>query len=123
MFVRLAQRMGGVMDDEIRKLRLQHERNRNLVAAMAQTLDGYERGEERPTAALIEGVESYVSALRRHIHTEDHHFFPLVARELSLLDLASLRAEFERVDAAHGRLFFDESQEQVEEMGLMVLEI
>lgn len=70
MFTQLAQKTGGAFDGQIESLRHQHERGRNSIAEIASSLEGYTRGNEIQTTALIENLAAYISLLRHHIHED-----------------------------------------------------
>lgn len=120
MFVRLAQKKDGAIDAEIDTLRQQHERARNLTAAVSAALNGYVAGRSIPTSHLVENLGAYIALLRRHMHKEDHVFFPLVERVLSSEDLEALAVEFEKTRQKAGETFFEDSHKLVVDMGSML---
>jgi hemerythrin-like domain-containing protein len=121
MFVLLAQKKRGAIDGQIEALRYQHERGRALIATMASSLDGYESGDERMTADLLESVSAYASMLRHHIHLEDHVFFPMARAEMSRDDIAELECEFALERERHGADTFERCHKMVVELGSMLV--
>lgn len=117
MFVRMAQKRKGEIDAQLEALRQQHERGRNLVAAMAERLDGYAKGDPIAAAELLENLAGYASLLKHHIHTEDHVFYPMARRELDAEDMARLLEEFENDRARTGERTFENSHKLVVDMG------
>jgi len=96
MFVSLAQKKNGAIDGEIAALRQQHERGRELIAEMANALDGYAADQESQTSTLLEALEEYVPLLRQHIYREEQVFFPMVEQELSSGGQTALMLEFRK---------------------------
>jgi hemerythrin-like domain-containing protein len=101
-------------------LRYQHERGRNLIAAIAGHLGGYEAGDHVAAAALLEEVAAYTSLLRHHIHTEDHVFYPMARQELGTEDMAQLLDEFESDRIRTGERTFEHSHKLVVDMASML---
>jgi len=120
MFVRLAQKKGGVLDGPIDSLRHQHERGRNFITAISNSLDGYARGDEIHTTTLIESLASYIHLLRHHIHKEDHHFFPMAKEAYSESEFQDLLELFEIEDQKVGGKTFKNSRELVQEMAALL---
>ncbi len=121
MFVRLAQKSGGAVDAKVDMLRYQHERGRNFVNEIANSLDGYEQGDPFKTTALLENTAAYISLLRHHIHLEDHVFFPLVEETMSPEEKQSLLEEFEKEDKKSGVNTFEECHKLVVDMGSLLV--
>jgi hemerythrin-like domain-containing protein len=105
LFVRLAQKKKGELDSQLDTLRYQHERGRELVSAIGRSVDGYVACDEMKTGDLLENMAAYVSLLRRHIHTEDHVFYPLAQTVLGTDDVAALELEFEKERQKHPQTF------------------
>lgn len=116
MFVRLATKKRGDVDAQIEALRYQHERGRQLVSQIEESLEGYGKGDSYKTSVLIESVAAYVSLLRQHIHTEDHIFYPMVRKELSEEEIDDLLAEFDREKREWGGDTFERHHKFVVEM-------
>ncbi len=123
MFTRLAQTAGGEIDDQIQSLRHQHERSRECISTIAESLSGYEAGDSIKTGNLLEAVSAYVSLLRHHIHTEDHVFYPMAKEALSEEDQAALVEEFNKDSAKFGAETFQECHKLVVDMGSMLVHL
>ena len=67
MFAQLAQKKGGVFDGPIDALRHQHERGRNFITAISDSLDGYSKGNDFDITTLLENLAAYTSLLILHI--------------------------------------------------------
>ena len=123
MFVRLAQKHKGEIDGRIETLRYQHERSRDLVKAIAGALDGYAAGNEMKIAELLENLSAYVSLLRRHIHIEDHIFYPMARNELTGEEMAEVQAEIEKELERRGADTFEVSHKLVTDMGSILVHV
>jgi hemerythrin-like domain-containing protein len=121
MFVRLAQKSAGAIDAKVDMLRYQHERGRNFVNEIANSLDGYEKGDSVKTTALIESTAAYISLLRHHIHLEDHVFYPLAEETMSPQEKQSLLEEFEKENKRSGEKTFEECHKLVVDMGTLLV--
>ena len=117
LFVQLAQKQQGEIDAQLDALRYQHERGRELVTAMSNSLEGYVARDPMKTADLLENMAAYAALLRHHIHIEDHVFYPLAKKTLSEDELASIGNEFEKQRDKHGSNAFEHSHKQVVDMG------
>jgi serine/threonine protein kinase len=120
MFAQLAQKKEGLLDGPIEALRHQHERGRDFITEIYNALGGYARGDELHTTNLLENSAAYIHLLRRHIHREDHNFFPLVRDVFSEKELWALSELFGTEDAKFGDKFFHDSQELVHEMARLL---
>lgn len=116
LFNLLARKKNGRMDAQIDSLRYLHERGRNLIQGLAQSLDGYSKGREAQTIAVLENVAAYISLLRQHIHKEDHIFFLMVAKEISEKEDADLLAAFKKEEGKMDRKVFANSSKLLEGM-------
>jgi len=121
MFLRLAQKKKGDIDSKIEMLRYQHDRGRNFVNEIANSLDGYDRGDPIKTTALLENTAAYISLLRHHIHTEDHVFFPMVEEFLSEEEKQSLLDEFYVDENKSGEKTFERCHKLVADMGSLLV--
>ncbi|GAB4330507.1 MAG: hypothetical protein Kow0099_01100 [Candidatus Abyssubacteria bacterium] len=119
MFGMLAQKKSGDLDSQIDSLKHQHERSRNLVTEIANSIAGYARGDEVHATMLIENLAAYTSLLRHHIHREDHVFYPMVEKELSKAEQEALMKEFKKEEEKQ-RKTFEESKKLVREMGSLL---
>jgi hemerythrin-like domain-containing protein len=117
LFVRLAQVKKGAIDPELDTLRYQHERGRELISTISDSLDGYENGDPIKTTTLVESLGAYGSLLRRHIHLEDHLFFRMAEEEIPASDLESIQLEFDKAKERQGSETFEESHKLVVDMG------
>jgi len=120
MFGLLAQRKNGAIDAQLESLRYQHERGRDFIGEIAKSLEGYGKGQEVQSSALLENLAAYVSLLRHHIHREDHVFYPLVERELTEGEMKDLAKAFEREEAKFGEGVGDKARRLVREMGALL---
>jgi len=122
MFVQLAQKKHGEIDAQIDALKSQHEHARELVSGMVNALDGYADGDDVQTGRLLENLVSYSAFLQRHIHREDHVFYPLVANTLDETEMNGLLVEFKRETEKSPLSDIKYSQRLVEEMGELLAE-
>jgi hemerythrin-like domain-containing protein len=120
MFVRLAQKKGGALDGPIDSLRHQHERGRNFITAISNSLDGYTKGDEIHTTTLLENLAAYIHLLRHHIHKEDHHFYLMVKKEFSESEFHDLLELFNKEDQKGGGRTFENSRKLVQEMAALL---
>ena len=123
LFVRLAQKRSGEIDGQIETLRYQHERGRSLVTGISKALDGYAAGDEMKIAELLENMAAYGTLLRRHIHIEDHVFYPMAQRELTAEEMAALEEMFQKERDRHGADTFEVSHKKVVDMGSMLVHL
>jgi hemerythrin-like domain-containing protein len=117
MFVRLAQKHGGKWDGQIEALRHQHETGRDYMSAIRSALDGYESGNAVKRSVVLENLAAFNAMEKDHIHTEDHVFFPMVAKEFTAEEEEQLGVEFEKVRQKVGESTFEECRKLVGEMG------
>jgi hemerythrin-like domain-containing protein len=121
MFGLLAQKKEGAIDAQIDALRYQHERGRNFIAEIANSLEGYSKGEEFSTTSLLENLAAYISLIRRHIHREDHFFYPMVEKELSAHEDKGLVEQFKKEEEKTGVIdFFEYSRRTVMEINALL---
>lgn len=120
MFARLAQKERGAIDPEIDSLRYQHERGRNLISVVSNSLDGYSRNDDSHTTFLLENLAAYTSLLRHHIHREDHVFYPMVDKELPEDEQNALLEEFKKQESKLGGKTVENCQKLVAEMGSLL---
>jgi hemerythrin-like domain-containing protein len=121
MFGLFAQKKDGALDGQIDALRYQHERGRNFVVEIAHSLDGYAKGDELSTTTLLENLASYISLLRRHIHKEDHAFYPMVERDLTENEGGALLEQFKKEEERIGdKDFFENNSKLVHEMSSLL---
>lgn len=128
MFGLLAQKRKGVIDAQIDSLRYQHERGRDLLSEIRNSLDGYMRCgdtkcEDIYSTTIIENIASYIHLLRHHIHREDHIFYPAVDIELSDEEQWYLLNEFSKEDEKAGGDFLEKNRKLVTEMGALLTSI
>jgi hemerythrin-like domain-containing protein len=120
MFAQLAQKKGGVFDGPIDSLRHQHERGRNFITEISDSLEGYARGDAIHTTTLLENLGAYIHLLRHHIHREDHNFYQMVKKEFSEKELQGLLELFNREDQKSGGKTFENSQKLVQELAALL---
>jgi hemerythrin-like domain-containing protein len=117
MFGLLAQKKDGAFDGPISALRFEHERCREFINKIGRSIEDYIRGDQIATATLLENLAAYISILKRHIHSEDHIFFPMVDQELSQDEKNALQLQFlKEEEKMGGRDFFINSEKMVFEM-------
>ncbi len=122
LFERLAQKKRG-LDAQITTLRHQHERGRELLAAIEAALAGYEAKAPRETADLLEAMAAHISLLRHHIHIEDYVFFPLAREVLSEGDMTEISARFAEERARHDADAFAKGHKNVVDMGSILSDL
>ncbi|MBI4833025.1 MAG: hemerythrin domain-containing protein [Candidatus Lindowbacteria bacterium] len=120
MFGRLAQKKNGALDAQIDALRYQHDRGRDLVAEISQSLPRYAQGQDPQATIIMEDLAAYISLLRHHIHREDHVFYPMVDKELSASDQKYLLDEFKKEAKKDGGNITSTSERLVSEMGALL---
>ena len=120
LFLQLAQKQQGAVDAQLDSLRYQHERGREFVTTIADSLDGYEKGDPIKTSRLIESVGALTALLRQHIHTEDHVFFPVAGETLSEGEIDAVQLEFDRQRDRSGGDAFEENHKLVIDMGSLL---
>ena len=103
LFLKLAEKKGGSIDGQIVSLRDQHERSRNLVSQIKESLSGYEKGDEVASSRLAENVGYYVSLERQHVNRENHVFYPMAAEAFSAEEMAEFDVEFAKIDEKQGK--------------------
>jgi serine/threonine protein kinase len=121
MFAQLAQKRGGTLDGPIESLRHQHERGRNFVREISDSLDGYAKGDEIALVTLLENLVGYTHLLRHHIHKEDHQFFPEAREAFTADEMKGLSELFRKEEERSGGGGTCESyQNLVQEMALLL---
>jgi len=121
MFVRLAQKKNGAIDAEIDALRYQHDRSRNLIAEISQSISRYAEGQDPQATIILEDMAAYISLLRRHMQREDHVFYPMADKELSASEQQDLLGEFQKEDAkTNGKAVLETAQRLETEMGAIL---
>ena len=117
MFGLLAQKKDGAFDGPISALRFEHERCREFIKRIERSVEDYILGDQIATATLLENLAAYISILKRHIHSEDQIFFPMVDRELTQNEKDALLMQFlKEEEKMGGRDFFINSEKMVFEM-------
>jgi len=117
MFSQLAQKKEGHLDAQIEALRHQHERGRNYIVNIADSLKGYLRGEEIQTTTLLENLAAYISVLRHHIHREDNIFYPIAEKEFSEKEKEIILEAFKKEDEKANSRTTEEGKRLLREMG------
>jgi hemerythrin-like domain-containing protein len=120
MFGLLAQKKNGALDDKCDSLRFQHERGRDHIVEIANSIEGYSKGEDIPTIILLENMAAYISLLRKHIHTEDFVLFPMIHEEVSEIENQALLEEFKREDEKFGDNFLEDNRQLIHQLGSML---
>ena len=65
LFGKLAEKSGGKLDAEIDALRYQHDRGRNHITEISNSLDGFAKGVEANICTLLENVGAYIPWIMR----------------------------------------------------------
>ncbi len=94
LFGLLSYKKQGELDTAMGALRYQHDRCRQCMAQITRALERYEKNDEMAVTLVLEHLSVYVSLLHRHIHTEDHLFFPMAEKSLSTEENDSLTGQF-----------------------------
>ncbi len=116
MFRMLAQKHAGALDDDLEKLRQQHEQCRNFVSQISDALDGYAQGSDSQTRIIHRKLDEYVTALRQHVNHENAVFFPKASQELSAEELDILAAEYDKFDEKAGGQTMSLNEERLRAM-------
>ncbi len=116
MFRILAQKHAGALDNDLEKLKQQHEHCRVYVAEISASAEGCASGSDDAGRVLHRNLNDYVTTLRKHINFENVTFFPRVVRELSAEELSALEDEFEKWDKKMGGMTFEKGKKIVEFM-------
>ncbi len=125
MFGLLAQKRKGEIDGQMDSLRYQHERGRNFISEIRNSLAGYEKCADTSckdinTQIIIENLASYIHMLRHHIQKEDYIFFPAADIELTEEENEYLLGEFKKEDEKRGGDILDNNRNVVIDMGKML---
>jgi hemerythrin-like domain-containing protein len=124
LFSFLARNKQGELDLEMGSLRYQHELNRECIAKIEKSLNGYEMGSEIAITTLLMNIAAFISILRRHIYREDHLFFPMAEAELSENEKENLQTQFDQEEAAvDGESIIHRNQKRLQEMSALISEI
>lgn len=94
LFGLLSYKKQGELDTAMGVLRYQHDRCRQCMAQITRALERYEKKDEMTVTLVLEHLSVYVSLLHRHIHMEDHLFFPMAEESLSTKEKDSLTDQF-----------------------------
>jgi len=116
MFRVLAQKHAGALDNDLEKLRQQHEHCRTYISAIAASAEGCVAGSDSEARILHRNLVDYVETLRSHISFENVTFFPRIVRELSSDELAALATEFGKWDEKMGGATYEEAKKTVKAM-------
>ncbi len=116
MFRMLAQKHAGALDDELEKLKQQHEQCRDFVSEISDAIDGYAQGSDSQTRIIHRKLDEYISALRQHVNHENVVFFPKASRELSAEELDVLAAEYDKFDEKAGGQTMSRNEERLRAM-------
>ncbi|MFZ5572146.1 MAG: hemerythrin domain-containing protein [Thermodesulfobacteriota bacterium] len=108
LFGLLARKHRGEFQAEISALRYQHERCRRCAAEIENALPLYSRGEGLAATTILEALATYISLLKRHIHTEDHLFFPAAEKVLTPGENEHLLSLFQAETEGTGQDIIDE---------------
>ena len=108
---------GDAVDAQLDTLRLQHERSRELISGISNSLEGYVAGDPMKTSELLENAAAYCALLRHHIHIEDHVFYPMAKKVLTPDEIDMLAQEFEKQKEKAGGDMFERCHKIVVDMG------
>ncbi len=123
LFVKLAAKRSGELDDRLAALRSEHESSRALVAAIEDALDGYQARVAGAEAGLQNATSDYISLLRHHLWVEDHQVMPVARRSLTRSELFEVEIAFVKARAQHWDNAFERSHRLVVEMGGLLAEL
>jgi hemerythrin-like domain-containing protein len=76
----------------------EHEEGREHIAAIADEIDAYERGDATAAPRIADNARGYVDLLRQHIAKEEQVLFPMADRVLGQDDQRALEERFERLE-------------------------
>jgi len=79
-------------------MRMEHERGRRFVSALAEAVERYKRGDEGAKKAIIENARGYTGLLAQHIPKEDNILYPLANKILDQKAQEELLIEFEKFE-------------------------
>ncbi|WP_309492787.1 hemerythrin domain-containing protein [Candidatus Hecatella orcuttiae] len=79
-------------------MRMEHERGREFVKAMAQAVERYRGGDEEAKHAIVANARGYVDLLTQHISKEDDVLYPLAEQVLGKKEHVELLEKFEEVE-------------------------
>jgi hemerythrin-like domain-containing protein len=123
MFGLLAQKKEGDIDLETGVLRFQHERCRECINAIENSIEGYAEGNEIATTILLGNLSSYISILKWHIHIEDNIFFGMAKKEISEEEAEILYEQFlEEAKSYGGKDFVEKNRALIHELVAMLNE-
>ncbi len=120
LFGKLAEKSGGRIDAEIEALRYQHDRGRNHITEIANSLDGFARGVEASSCNLLENLGAYVHMLNYHIRREERVFYPMVREALSPSEMAAIRELFQKEEQKAGAKAFETNEGLVKQMASLL---
>lgn len=120
LFGKLAEKSGGKLDAEIDALRYQHDRGRNHITEISNSLDGFAKGVEANICTLLENVGAYIHLLNHHIHREDHVFYPMVREALSPSEMTAITELFQTEDRKAGPEALETSRGLVRQMASLL---
>ena len=124
LFSFLARNKEGEIDLEMGSLRYQHELNRECIAKIEKSLNGYEMGNEIAVTTLLMNLAAFISILKRHIYREDQLFFPMAEAELSENEKESLQSQFDQEESALDcNKIIHRNQKRLQEMAALIAEI
>jgi hemerythrin-like domain-containing protein len=81
----------------------EHEKSRDLIAALTEAAEDYELGDPTAREDLITCLRGIVHLYPGHMWKEDYLLFPLIDKVFSQEDQEWLAQEFEKVDRKVGR--------------------
>ncbi len=124
LFSFLARNKEGDIDLEIGSLRYQHELNRECIAKIEKSVNGYEMGSEIAITTLLMNLAAFISILRRHIFRENQLFFPMAEAELSEKEKEILQNQFNQEEATmNSESIIHRNQKRLQEMAALISEI
>jgi hemerythrin-like domain-containing protein len=123
LFTYLANRSDGRLDETLKKLRSQHEIAQNHLTELANSLDGYEQGEQASVSNVHRHLTEFVRLMELHIFAEDAVFFRMAKEMLDEKELDVLQEGFTRYEQGLGedptpacKQLLNESRTILEEM-------
>ena len=118
LFGLLSYKKQGELDTAMGVLRYQHDRCRQSMTQITRALERYDKNDEMAVTLVLEHLGVYVSLLHRHIHMEDHLFFPMAEESLSTREKESLTDQFTEQARQFGDAgrFYDKHQALADEL-------
>jgi hemerythrin-like domain-containing protein len=102
LFPLLKKRAYPIKDSPFEVLVKEHERSRDLMAALAEAADDFEMGDPTAREDLITCLRGILHLYPGHMWKEDYLLFPTSEKILSAEDLSLLAQDFAKIDGLIG---------------------